>query len=387
MSTPRSLDLDITSTCNLRCRYCSHFTSAGDVSQDLATEEWLQFFEELNRCTVINVCLSGGEPFFRQDLPELIEGIIKNRMRFTILSNGTLITDEMAAFLASTHRCDRVQVSLDGSNPLTHDAFRGEGSFSGAVEGIEHLREHDVSLSVRVTIHRENVNDLEGVARFLLEDLRLPSFSTNSASFMGLCRRYAPEVQLGVSERSLAMETLLRLTKRYHGRIGATAGPLAEARSWLAMERARGEGQEGSPGRGYLTGCNGPMSKLAVRADGVIVPCSQLSHIELGHINQDNLVDLWQKHPELKRLRTRHTISLTDFEFCKGCDYIPYCTGGCPALASTIVGEENHPSPDACLKRFLQEGGKLPDEGLLSSSGKDDSVSSDQSDDRKKGRS
>ena len=366
MNTPRSVDLDITNRCNLRCKYCSHFTSAGDVGQDLSQQEWLEFFEELNRCAVMNVYIQGGEPFYRQDLPELIEGIVKNRIRFTILSNGTLITDEMAAFLASTHRCDAVQVSIDGSNSVTHDTFRGEGNFSRAVDGIEHLKKHSVSVSVRVTIHRENVNDLEGVARLLLEDLGLPSFSTNSASFMGLCRINAQEVQLSVSERSLAMESLLRLSKKYNGRISATAGPLAEARNWLKMERARREGGEGLPGRGYLTGCSGPMNKMAVRADGVMVPCNQLNHIELGRINEDDLREVWQNHPQLKRLRERRTISLSDFEFCKECDYIPYCTGNCPALASTMLGEENHPSPDACLKRFLEEGGRLPDENLVS---------------------
>jgi len=366
MNTPRSVDLDITNRCNLRCKYCSHFTSAGDVGQDLSQQEWLEFFEELNRCAVMNVYIQGGEPFYRQDLPELIEGIVKNRIRFTILSNGTLITDEMAAFLASTHRCDAVQVSIDGSNSVTHDTFRGEGNFSRAVDGIEHLKKHSVSVSVRVTIHRENVNDLEGVARLLLEDLGLPSFSTNSASFMGLCRINAQEVQLSVSERSLAMESLLNLSKKYNGRISAMAGPLAEARNWLKMERARREGGEGLPGRGYLTGCSGPMNKMAVRADGVMVPCNQLNHIELGRINEDDLREVWQNHPQLKRLRERRTISLSDFEFCKECDYIPYCTGNCPALASTILGEENHPSPDACLKRFLEEGGRLPDDNLVS---------------------
>ena len=45
-----------------------------------------------------------------------------------------------------------------------------------------------------------------------------------------------------------------------------------------------------------------------------------------------------------------------------------YCTGNCPALAYTILGKENHPSPDACLKRFLDGGGVLPDESLLDSS-------------------
>ena len=108
MKTPKSIDLDITNKCNLCCKYCAHFTSAGDVDNDLSKEEWLKFFEELNRCAVMRVTIAGGEPFFRPDLKELIDGIVRNRMRFSILSNGTLITDDMTSFLASTGRCDSV---------------------------------------------------------------------------------------------------------------------------------------------------------------------------------------------------------------------------------------------------------------------------------------
>ena len=355
------MDLSITNRCNLRCTYCSHFTGAGDVGQDLPTEEWLQFFEELNRCAVMNVTLQGGEPFCRKDLPELIEGIVRNRMRFNILSNGTLINDEMAAFLASTGRCDSVQVSIDGSVPTTHDACRGEGNFLKAMQGIMSLRNHDVPVPVRVTIHRENVWDLENVARLLLVEIGLPSFSTNAASHMGLCRQNAEQVQLTAEERSLAMATLLKLEKKYNGRISASAGPLAEGRDWLEMEKACRHRKLDMPGRGCLSGCNGLMNTLAVRADGVMVPCGQMSHIALGIINRDNLQEIWQEHPELKRLRERHKIPLSNFEFCQGCDYIPYCTGNCPALAYTILGKENHPSPDACLKRFLESGGRLPE--------------------------
>ena len=362
MKTPRSVDLAITNRCNLRCTYCSHFTSAGDVGEDLPREEWLTFFEELNRCAVMEVILQGAEPFCREDIKELIQGIVRNRMRFNILSNGTLISEEIAAFLASTGRCDGVQVSIDGSTPKTHDACRGQGNFLRAMEGIKILQRHGAPVSVRVTIHRHNVKDLEDVARLLLEEIRLSSFSTNSASLMGLCRYNAEEVQLTVEERSFAMETLLRLHEKYNGRISANAGPLADAKMWLEMEKARQERRERMPGRGCLTGCGGPMTKLAVRADGVIVPCIQMSHIELGRINRDDLHEVWENHPELKRLRERRNIPLSDFEFCKGCDYIPYCTGNCPALAYTILGEENHPSPDACLRKFLEEGGRLPDE-------------------------
>jgi len=362
MKTPKSVDLSITTRCNLRCSYCSYFTSAGDVAHDLPKEEWLKFFEELNRCAVMEVTLEGGEPFFRYDLKGIIEGIVQNRMRFSILSNGTMISDEMAEFIASTGRCNYVQVSIDGSTSTTHDACRGDGSFVQAIEGLKRLKKYKISAGVRVTIHKHNVEDLEEIAKLLLEDLKLSNFSTNAASYFGLCRYNKDEVQLTVRERSLAMESLLKLKKKYNGRISATAGPLADAKNWIEMENWRKEGKKSIPGRGYLTSCGGVMTKMAVRADGIMVPCAQMSHIELGQINKDNLRKVWNNHPELMKLRERHTIPLSNFEFCKGCEYLPYCTGNCPALAYTILGAENHPSPDGCFKRFLEQGGRLPNE-------------------------
>ena len=290
------------------------------------------FFEELSRLAVLNVCLAGGEPFIREDLKELIQGIVKNRMRFKILTNGTLITDEMAAFIASTRRCDTVQVSIDGSTPITHDACRGTGNFARAMAGLACLKRHGISASVRVTIHRKNVHDLEEIARLLIDEVGLSGFSTNSAGYLGLCRKNAEQVQLTAEERTLAMESLLALTEKYNGRISAAAGPLAEGRGWLAMERARQEGPKSMPGRGFLTGCGGTRNTLGVRADGAIIACSQLPHLELGKINEDDLGELWRSHPTLARLRERHTIPLSQFAFCEGCLYIPYCTGNCPAL-------------------------------------------------------
>lgn len=361
MRTPRSVDIEITGRCNLRCKYCSHFSSPGDVSNDLPKEEWSGFFEELKRCAVTDVCLSGGEAFLREDLPEIIRSIVSNRMRFSILSNGTLITDEISAFIASTKRCNYVQVSIDGSIPITHETFRGRDSFRRAVEGVKSLQRCAVPISVRVTIHRGNVFDLENIAQLLLDEISLETFSTNSASYLGLCRKNAEQVMLTPEERTIAMETLLRLNRKYKGRISAQAGPLAEARDWLEMEEAHRKGLKSMEGRGCLTGCGGPMNTIAVRTDGVFVPCGQMPHAVLGRINRDGLEDIWQNHPELARIRQRNLIPLSDFEFCRGCNYINFCTGNCPALAYSLYGEVNHPSPDACLRRFLEGGGRLPE--------------------------
>jgi SynChlorMet cassette radical SAM/SPASM protein ScmE len=360
MRMPRSIDLNITTRCNLRCSYCSHFGSAGEVEGDLPTEEWVRFIQEMGRAAVMDVCLSGGEPFLRQDLEQIISAIVANRMRYSILSNGTLINNEMASFLAKTGRCNAVQISLDGSAPKTHDTCRGQGTFQRAFCGLENLREHAIPVTVRVTIHRYNLEDLENIAHLLLDELRLPSFSTNSASHMGLCRQNAQNLQLTAAERTKVMDELVSLNQRYQNRITGTAGPLAEARLWAEMEKARLDGKRSLPGRGYLLACGGVMSKMAVRSDGALVPCSHLSHLELGHINRDDFLSIWQDHPALGRLRQRTRTPLSDFEFCRQCAYVPYCTGNCPALAYNILESDHHPSPDACLKRFLEAGGRLP---------------------------
>lgn len=168
LNSPENVEIAITNRCNLRCRYCSHFDSAGDVPRELPGEEWLKFFEELKSLSVKSVTLQGGEPFFREDLKDVIEGIVNNNMAFSILSNGTLITDETAQFLAGTGKCSSVQVSIDGSIPTTHDAMRGKGSFEKAVNGLKALRKNGVNTTVRLTIHKENISDLEDIARFLL---------------------------------------------------------------------------------------------------------------------------------------------------------------------------------------------------------------------------
>jgi SynChlorMet cassette radical SAM/SPASM protein ScmE len=118
---PQFVEIDITAQCNQRCAYCSHFGSASDTGPDLPKEEWTALFQELSRSSVLSVTIGGGEPFIRNDIIEILEEVIRNKMRFDIGTNGTLITDEMARFLASTKRCNFVQVSIDGSNAEMHD--------------------------------------------------------------------------------------------------------------------------------------------------------------------------------------------------------------------------------------------------------------------------
>jgi MoaA/NifB/PqqE/SkfB family radical SAM enzyme len=90
MRSPRSLTIEITARCNLHCRYCYFFNNPAMVYRDLPGSEWLKFFNELGVLGVMNVTLAGGEPFIREDLPILLEGIVRNRMRFSFLQKMVL---------------------------------------------------------------------------------------------------------------------------------------------------------------------------------------------------------------------------------------------------------------------------------------------------------
>ncbi len=184
---PRSLDIDITTHCNLRCSYCSHFSSDGDVDKDLPLEEWNRFFKECNSIGIMNICLCGGEPFYRKDIRQIIESLVENKMRFSALSNGTLIDDDLAEFIKKTARCSSIQVSIDGSDAESHDKFRGKGSFEKALNGLENLLCHKVPATSRVTLSKYNYRHLPETAKLLLENLKLSNFSTNSVSYFGLC--------------------------------------------------------------------------------------------------------------------------------------------------------------------------------------------------------
>lgn len=361
MKTPRSVDVGITNNCNLRCGYCYHFESAGDVSEDLPLSDWLQFFEELGENSVMDVNLGGGEALLREDLPAIIEGIVKNRMRFSLLTNGTLMTDDFAAFLANTGRCNVVQVSLDGSNAQIHDSFRGQGTFDKVIKGINILKKHKLPVTIRVTLHKKNLTDLNNLTRMLVMELGMPGYSINSVYYSGLCSKNFNDIALNTEDRTTAIKTLSELDREYKGRIKGTSGPLIQARDWVKILKLKKDGSEGIPGGGYLTACNGVFLKLSIRADGVIIPCNQLAHIELGKINQQSLRSIWEKHTELQRLRDRKKISLQTLKFCKTCEYVNFCTGSCPGVAYNITGKDDHPNPDDCLKKFLEDGGKLPD--------------------------
>jgi SynChlorMet cassette radical SAM/SPASM protein ScmE len=355
--TPEAVVIAVTGRCNLSCKYCFYADEMA-ASNDLPTGIWLNFFEECRDAGVMRITLSGGEVFTRQDLWELIEGIVKNKMRFSILTNGTLINENTASHLnLHRRRLDFVQVSVDGSVPETHDAIRGKGSFNRMIQGIEALKKYKLPWTVRVTINKLNVFDLEATLKLLYNDLGLKSFGVNEAFPQGAGHCNHSTLEMTPEERRHSFKVVQDFDRNHPGAAhGAQAGPLIIANLIDSIDNARKRGTFDVNYRtGYLTGCNIMWEKLSVLHDGTYIPCHQLPQIKLGKVGQNSLREVWQKSPGLQQLRERSSIPLESISHCKGCKYQQYCNGGCPGVAYALTGEVNTINPRDCYRAYKGE--------------------------------
>jgi len=357
ITAPSLVDISLTGKCNLKCRYC-FYNDSMEKASDLPTAKWLSFFKELGSIGVRKVCLTGGEPFIRKDFFTLIDGVIENKMRYNILTNGTLINEQTIDEFAKGKRLlrlDSIQISIDGSKAEIHDKSRPPKSFDSALHSLRLLKQNNFPVTVRVTINRHNVDDLENIATLLIDDVGLNGFSTNEADYQGSARCQGQDIILTVEERKRAMASLLAINNKYNGSISASAGPLTRAKMMMEISEKIAMGEKEMPGRGTLCSCGGVFTKMAVFHDGTFVPCNMLPDLVMGRIGETSLEKAWQTHPNINTVRERRKIPLSEVEECRDCPYSGFCTGGCPGSVMAKTGRLNGIDPLICYKRYLEE--------------------------------
>jgi len=327
---------------------------------DLSTGDWIRIMEKLGEQSVMRVTLTGGEAFTRQDIFEIIDAIVKNRMRYSILTNGTLVDERVISAFAEGKRrlrLDSIQVSIDGSCREVHDLSR-PGSFDRAINGLRLLVRNGFPITVRVTINRHNMNDLENVAELLLDDIGLPSFSNNEASPIGAGCTCESEVALDHVDTLRVGLQLERLQERYPGRITANAGPLAKLRMYREMEEALRNRRPTTRWKmGFLSSCGGVFNKLGILHDGSMVPCSMLHDMVMGNALTDDILELWKNSPVIRQVRERYMIPLSDIPECRECEWVEYCNGGCPGVSWQIRKDILKPGLRMCYRNFLEANG------------------------------
>src|SRR5688572_15984349 len=153
----RELWLHTNNSCNLACTHCL-VSSSPSGDRGLSTDRLKDIVGQAVDCGVERFYFTGGEPFARRDIFELIDLITKRMNReLIILTNATLFHGARLEKLAQFSReLLRLQISLDGSSPATNDRLRGGGTFAQIRTGTRNVTRLGFRVSLTTVVTREN---------------------------------------------------------------------------------------------------------------------------------------------------------------------------------------------------------------------------------------
>lgn len=129
----------ITGRCNMKCRHC--YMGAPEGQSELPFDAMARIVSALCASGATSVEFTGGEPFMRSDLFELIELLSENGISVTdLFTNATLIDGAVLARIADAGIRPRFHVSFDGVD--AHDTMRGiPGAQARTLRGMRALIE------------------------------------------------------------------------------------------------------------------------------------------------------------------------------------------------------------------------------------------------------
>jgi len=160
---PRLIFWELTKGCNLRCIHCRATATELSSPDDLSTQSAREIIDQIAEVSTPILVLSGGEPLYRSDIFQLARYGTDKGLRVALATNGTLVSKEVARMIVDSG-VRRVAISLDGSDALTHDTFRGiPGAFDAAIAGLRNLKNLGMSVQINTTIARHNAHQLPSV--------------------------------------------------------------------------------------------------------------------------------------------------------------------------------------------------------------------------------
>ena len=330
----KALCLHVAHTCNLNCSYC--FASQGKYQGDRALmsfEVGKQAFDFLiansGSRRNLEVDFFGGEPLMNWEVVKRLvayareqEKLHDKNFRFTLTTNGMLLSDEVDDFL--NREMSNVVLSLDGRKEI-HDHLRkdyaGRGSYDAIVPKFKRLVEKrgGKNYYMRGTFTHNNVdftNDIFHMADLGFTELSMEPVVCAPTDPYALTEEDLPEL---FRQYELLAEEMIRRKKAgngfvfYHYMLDLKNGPCIYKR---------------------ITGCGSGTEYMAVTPWGELFPCHQFvgdPKYSLGNI-WDGVTNLAVQE------EFRHCNAYARPE-CRDCWAKLYCSGGCAANAYHATGK------------------------------------------------
>lgn len=340
----KAMCLNVAHDCNLRCEYC--FAAKGDfgtgrelMSLETAKKAIDFLIKNSGNRHNLEVDFFGGEPLMNFDVVKQtvdyarsIEKKHNKNFRFTITTNGLLLTDDKIDYI--NKEMSNVVLSLDGRKKI-NDKLRitpnNKGSYDFIIPNYQKLinsRANDKDYYVRGTFTKNNLDFTKDVLHMYdlgFEQLSIePVVSDPNLSYS----LKEDDLNKVFDEYENLAKTIIEYRKNnkyfnfFHFMIDLDHGPCAIKR---------------------LRGCGCGNEYIAVTPNGDIYPCHQFVGMDkwkMGNLNEDTF------NYELKDYFSKTNI-YTKPE-CKKCWAKFYCSGGCNANSLQYDGDIFKPHKISC---------------------------------------
>ena len=260
----REAGIAVTYRCNSKCSMCNIWKTENFV--EIKPKEYLKLPKSLR---TVNV--TGGEPFLRKDLVDVLEAIhyVSPNARIVFSTNGYLTDtildriDEIRGF----HTNVGLGVSIDGLEE-THDHIRGvQGMFDKGIETIQRLKEMGLSdLRIAMTIQKGNadqVTDVYELSRRLGVEFSV-TMAHNSKIYFKKTDNTAIDATSAASKQiSLLMNSLLKSKS---------------AKDWFRAYHVSGI-LDNSIRRYFQSRCEAGRRYVFIAPDGNVYPCNVMNEL------------------------------------------------------------------------------------------------------------
>ena len=307
-SEPKWAEVDITTRCNLDCEWCYLSCSRNKSGEDMDPEDFSRITDTLKKSGITQITISGGEPLLHPHVIDFVRLAADSGFVTHMNSNGWLMSGEMAKRLGAAG-LTQVQMNIDHTDPVAHDAIRGaDGSFGRAIRAFRNVREAGMKAVSQTVLTRRNAD----VATEIMD------FSRK----MGADRvRFWDMVPSGSAEGMHEMvpqdySSILDAIARHAVRLGATG-----IISYEPLFPSRDYGIEV-----HHLPCPAKLgSGLVVKTNGDVKYCCTNDHVMYNILG---ISDIRKVHRDaIKSANSR----LVREQECSGCSLYRTCLGGCPS--------------------------------------------------------
>lgn len=298
-----NLHIEITSKCNERCIHC--YIPGEHRGAEIELSMFQDILRQCREMNILHLTITGGEPMLHRNFIEFLMMCREYELSVNVLSNLTLLTDEILAEMKSNYLLG-VQVSLYSMNPDIHDEITGvKGSFEKTKSAILKLIENDVPLQITCLIMKHNKRCYQDVIDWAKKHkiqvgydyviLAKYNHSTENLS----CRLSTEEVEEVIWESVHKDPKYLKQMEDE------------------SLKRANVSDEDNV--------CSVCHSSICVNERGNVYPCAGWQDYVVGNVKSMSLQEIWlhsEKVEYLRGLRKRDfpkCIQCSDREFCTMC--------------------------------------------------------------------